>query len=71
MKTRLKRLLNEKYRLMLINKIAGKYKLPSWWVQSVVVEYFPCRRLLENESLWIFDFRLVNDKLIKHCLKNM
>jgi hypothetical protein len=58
-------LLNERYRLRLINKIVRKYKLPSWWIQSVIVEYFPCRRYLENESLWTFDFKLINDKLIE------
>jgi hypothetical protein len=64
MKTKLG-LLNERYRLRLINKLVRKYNLPPWWVQSVIVEYFPCRRFLENESLWTFDFKLINDKLIE------
>jgi hypothetical protein len=47
-----------------VNKLAKKFNLPSWWVQSVIVEYFPCRKFLENESLWSFDFKLVHNKLI-------
>jgi hypothetical protein len=53
------------YRQRRISKVAGKFNLPTWWVQSVIVEYFPCRRFLENKSLWIFDFRIVDSKLIK------
>lgn len=60
-----KELLNERYRVSLINKLARKYNLPSCWVQSVIVEYFPCRRFLESEALWTFDFKLIKDKLIE------
>jgi hypothetical protein len=48
-----------------INRLAKKFNLPPWWVQSVIIEYFPCRKFLENESLWSFDFSLVDDKLIR------
>ncbi|HET7148946.1 MAG TPA: hypothetical protein VFI73_10655 [Candidatus Nitrosopolaris sp.] len=33
-------------------------------MQSVIVEYFPCRKFLENESLWNFDFGTLDDRLI-------
>jgi hypothetical protein len=48
-----------------VDRIARKLNLPSWWVQSVIIEYFPCRKFLRNESLWNFDFGIVDEKLIK------
>jgi hypothetical protein len=47
-----------------INKLVSRFGLPTWWVQFVIVEYFPCRKFLENESLWNFDFGMLDDRLI-------
>lgn len=51
-----------------IRKIANKLNLPTWWVESVIIEYFPCRRFLENEELWVFDFDIFDDNLIDTIL---
>ena len=34
-------------------------------MQSVIVEYFPCRRFLKDSKLWLFDFDMLTDKLIE------
>jgi hypothetical protein len=47
-----------------LEKISKKLSLPYWWIQSVVIEYFPCRRFLEDGELWTFDFDLFDDNLI-------
>jgi hypothetical protein len=47
-----------------IEKIARRHNLPSWWIQSVIIEYLPCRRYLENGSLWVFDFTIFDKKII-------
>lgn len=41
--------------------ICEKLQLPIWWVESVIVEYFPCRRFGEDGELWTFDFTNIND----------
>ena len=47
-----------------IIKIAEKLKLPYWWVESVIIEYLPCRRFVENRKICTFDFEIFNDALI-------
>lgn len=47
-----------------IIKVSQKLKLPYWWVESVIIEYLPCRRFVENEKISIFDFEIFNDELI-------
>jgi hypothetical protein len=47
-----------------VRDIATRLKLPLWWVTSVIVEYFPCRRFAENGELWLFDFSIFDDSLI-------
>jgi hypothetical protein len=42
--------------------LAQKLNLPRWWIRSVIVEYLPCRRYLENGSLWVFDFTKIDRK---------
>ncbi len=50
-----------------IKEIAQNFKLPDWWVESVIVEYFDCRRFAESgsEQIWTFDFTLLKDDDIK------
>ena len=48
-----------------ISKISTQLKLPYWWVESVIVEYFPCRRYAESEELWAFDFNKLTDEDVK------
>jgi hypothetical protein len=48
-----------------LKSIAQSLNLPDWWVESVVIEYFPCRRFGENGRLWTFDFNLLTDNMIK------
>lgn len=48
-----------------ITEISKQLKFPSWWVESVIVEYFQCRRYAENGKLWTFDFNKLSDEDIK------
>jgi hypothetical protein len=52
-----------------INNISTKLDLPSWWIVSVIVEHFPCRRFAENGKLWVFDFTIFPDRLISTIRK--
>ena len=47
-----------------IAKIATKLNLPYWWIESVVVEYFPCRIFGQNGKLYQFDFNIFDNDLI-------
>jgi hypothetical protein len=49
--------------------ISNKINLPLWWVELLVIEYFDCRRFVENERATIFDFGIFDKSLIK-TLKN-
>jgi hypothetical protein len=51
-------------------KIAGRIGLPQWWVQSVIIEYFPCRRFAENNKLWVFDFSIFDKALETEIPRN-
>lgn len=46
-----------------IQEIANRLNLPIWWVESVIVEYFNCRRYAEEEEIWTFDFSKFDKKL--------
>lgn len=48
-----------------IESISKKLNLPYWWVESVFVEYFPCRRFFEDGELWTFDFDMVPKNLVE------
>lgn len=41
--------------------------MPNWWVESVIVEYFDCRRFAEAgaEQIWTFDFNKLTDEDIE------
>ena len=54
------------YGIKCIEKFAKKYNFPYWWVESVFVEYFPCRRFFVDGELWTFDFNLVPKNLIEN-----
>ena len=45
-----------------IKKIAKKLSLPEWWIKSVIVEYFPCRRYGKKGKLCIFDFNKLSEQ---------
>lgn len=47
-----------------IQEIAEKFSLPEWWIESVIVEFFPCRRFAEDDKLWVFDFDMLSDEHI-------
>lgn len=47
-----------------LKRISKKLNLPYWWVESVVVEYFACRRFAYNGKLYQFDFNLFDDDLV-------
>jgi hypothetical protein len=53
------------YGLDKLKRISEALNLPCWWVESVVIEYFPCRRFGENGRLWTFGFDLLTDEMIK------
>lgn len=53
-----------------IKNISIRLELPTWWIQSVVIEYLPCRRFAENGKLWVFDFTIFPDKLISTIRKH-
>ena len=42
-----------------VSKIAERFSLDYWWVESVIVEYFDCRRYAKNGQLWTFDFNKI------------
>jgi hypothetical protein len=48
-----------------LKKISESLKLPYWWIEAVVIEYFPCRRFGEKGRLWTFDFNLLSDEMIE------
>jgi hypothetical protein len=47
-----------------IASFSKKYSLPEWWVTSINIEYFNCRRFAEGEELWTFDFKQVSEEEI-------
>lgn len=47
-----------------VKRIAKKFNLPYWWTESVIIEYFPCRRFLNDGELWTFDFNIFEEKLV-------
>lgn len=50
-----------------IVEISKELSLPNWWVESVIVEYFDCRRFAElnADQIWTFDFTILKDDDIK------
>jgi hypothetical protein len=50
------------YGLDKVSEISNKLSLPSWWIESVLVEHFDCRRFAEDGELWTFDFTRITDK---------
>ena len=46
-----------------VQTIADRFELPEWWVEAVLVEYYPCREFLEGEEVWLFNFDLVDDSI--------
>lgn len=48
----------------IIKNISKKLDLPSWWVQSVIIEYFPCRQFLVGEKFFVYDFNLITAEMI-------
>lgn len=48
-----------------IEKIAKRFNLPTWWVESIVVEYFPCREYFVDENFLVFNFNLLQEEQIK------
>jgi hypothetical protein len=40
-------------------------RFAEWWVQSIIIEYFNCRRFAKGNELWSFDFDLVSKEEIK------
>lgn len=51
-----------------LHEMAVKLNLPIWWVESVVVEYFDCRRYAEGGEIWDFDFSKFDEELEKTIL---
>jgi hypothetical protein len=50
------------YGLDKVSEISNKLSLPSWWIESVLVEHFECRRFAEDGELWTFDFTRITGK---------
>lgn len=48
---------------------SDRLKLPKWWIESLAIEYLPCRRFCLNDKMWTFDFGLIDDELFD-SLKN-
>jgi len=44
------------YAREMVMEISNKLFLPTWWIESVLVEYLDCRRYAQNGELWTFDF---------------
>lgn len=49
-----------------IKEIADRLRLPEWWVQSVIIEYFPCREYLVGKDAWHFNFDIVREESIEN-----
>ncbi len=45
-----------------VTKIARSVNLPEWLVESIIVEYLPCRRFLQRNALVLLDFNLVTEQ---------
>ena len=52
-----------------IGEIAQKISLPEWWVESVIVEYFDCRRFGEQEEIWTFDFTKLDEEIAEMIIE--
>lgn len=50
-----------------LEAIATDRGLPYWWVESVAVEYLPCRRFAQRE-IWDFDFSPLTDAQVLDAL---
>jgi len=48
-----------------IEKIAKRFDLLHWWVESVAIEYFLCREYLVDENFWVFNFNMLREEQIK------
>jgi hypothetical protein len=57
-------ILNPIHNYKRLTRISKKLDLPLWWVELVVIEYFECRRFLENGKATVFDFGIFESSLI-------
>jgi hypothetical protein len=58
------RALHPIYNYKRLSGISRKLNLPLWWVELLVIEYFDCRRFVENGKITIFDFGIFDESLI-------
>jgi hypothetical protein len=49
--------------------VAIKLSLPTWWTESVLVEYFDVRRYAKDGELWAFDFSPITDENLEDISK--
>ena len=52
-----------------IRELSIKLSLPTWWTESVLVEYFDVRRYAEDGELWTFDFSSITDENLEDIPK--
>lgn len=53
-----------------IIEISKRFKLPEWWIESVIIECLPCRRYGESGNLHKFDFDILTDEDIQKIPKH-
>lgn len=46
----------------LIEAVAQKLHLPSWWIQAIAVEYTDCREFATRDEIWTFNFDRVSEE---------
>ncbi len=49
----------------IIERVSGRFLLPEWWVESVMIEYFDCREYLVDGHFWLFDFSMLKNEDIE------
>ncbi len=52
-----------------IKGLAGDLDLPEWLVEALIIEYLPCRRFLENDTLVLIDFNTITAQDISQIPK--
>ena len=54
----------------IIEAVAQKMKLPSWWVEAITIEYTDCREYATRDEIWTFNFYKLSEYDIEEAVRS-
>ena len=54
----------------IIEAVAQKMKLPSWWVKAIAIEYTECREYATRDEIWTFNFDKISENVIEEAVRS-